>query len=40
MIINTVNVEEVINADLEEDFETEFIQDFCYMDTIVDLQKL
>lgn len=40
MIINTINLEDVINADLEEDFETEFIQEFCQLDTVVDLQKL
>lgn len=40
MKIDTVNIEDVINMELEEDFETEFINEFCQVDTIVDLQKL
>ena len=40
MKIQTVDLEDVVNLDLEEDFETEFVNDFCFVDTIVDLQKL
>ena len=40
MIMDTVNIEDVVNADLEEDFEEEFIQGFCKLDTVVDLEKL
>ncbi len=39
MKIDTVNIEDVINMELEEDFETEFINEFCQVDTIVDLQN-
>ncbi len=40
MKIQTVDLEDVVNLDLETDFETEFVNDFCFVDTIVDLQKL
>ena len=40
MKIQTVDLEDVVNLDLEEDFENDFINEFCFVDTIVDLQKL
>lgn len=43
MKIETVDLEDVINLDLddiEDGFEKEFVNEFCLIDTVVDLQKL